>query len=101
LAEAIQSLRRELLSAVAEGEGEEIRFALGPIELELDLTLTKEAGANAGIALWMVTIGGKADRTSATTQRMTLTLTPVRVLPDGEVRKDVVVGSELAHKPVG
>ena len=67
VAEAIRALRRELGRAVREGEDEDVRFALGDIELELQVDVSKEAGGEAGIAFWLVTIGGKASRTSGTT----------------------------------
>jgi hypothetical protein len=101
LAEAIRALRRELVAAVAEGEGEEVRFALGPVELEVELAVTREAGGEAGIAFWLVSIGGKGSRTSARTHTVKLTLTPVRVTAEGEVQKDIVVGSELDRRPAG
>jgi len=48
LAEAIRALRRELVEAVREGEDEEVRFALGDIDLELQVEVSKEAVARRG-----------------------------------------------------
>ena len=95
LSEAIRALRRELVEAVREGEAEELRFALGPVELELKLEVSKEAGGEAGIAFWLVTVGAKGSRTQATTHTVRLTLTPIG--PSGE--KDVVVRSRVAERP--
>ena len=95
LSEAIRALRRELVEAVREGEGEELRFALGPVELELQLEVSKEAGGEAGIAFWLVTVGAKGSRTQATTHTVRLTLAPIG--PSGE--KDVVVRSRVAERP--
>lgn len=95
LSEAIRALRRELVEAVREGEGEELRFALGPVELELQLEVSKEAGGEASIAFWLVTVGAKGSRTQATTHTVSLTLTPIG--PSGE--KDVVVRSRVAERP--
>ncbi len=95
LAEAIRALRGELVAAVREAEGEEVRFALGPVELELQLEVSKEAGGEAGIAFWVVTIAGKGSRTEATTHTVKLTLTPVG--PSGEA--DLVVRDEVGARP--
>ena len=94
LAEAIRALRRELVEAVREGEDEELRFALGDIDLELQVEVSKEAGGEAGIAFWLVTIGGKASRTSGTTHTIRLSLSPVSAT--GE---DLIVRSQVKGRP--
>jgi hypothetical protein len=99
LAEAVRALRSELVEAVREGAGEEVRFALGPVELELALALTKEAGVEGGVRFWVVSLGGKGTRTTASTHTVRLTLTPVLVDVDGTVHTDVVVGSEVTRRP--
>jgi Trypsin-co-occurring domain 2 len=86
LADAIRALRRELVEAVRQGKDEELRFRLGPIELELQLEISREAGGEAGISFWIVSIGAKGSRTSATTHTVKLTLAPVG---------DVVVHDEI------
>jgi len=42
LASAIRALRTELQEAVRAGEGEDLRFALGPVELELQVQAGSE-----------------------------------------------------------
>ena len=49
LAEAIRSLRAELSLAMQHGTGEDIRFRVGPVELEFLLEVTQEAGAEGGV----------------------------------------------------
>lgn len=95
LAEAIRALRRELTAAVREGGGEEVRFALGPVDLEFQVEVSKEAGGEAGIAFWLLTIGAKGTRTSGTAHTVRLSLTPVG--PSGEER--VIVHSEEVVRP--
>jgi hypothetical protein len=90
LAQAIRALRREILAAIREGEDKDLRFGLGPIELELQLAISREAGGEAGIAFWVVTIGGKGSRTSATTHTVKLVL-----MPPG----DVQVASPVSAQP--
>jgi len=48
LAEMIDELRNELQTAVAAGEGEEIRFALGEVTLEAQVEVAKEGEGKAG-----------------------------------------------------
>jgi hypothetical protein len=97
LAEAVASLRSELQQAMEEGEGETLRFALGPVQLELELTASESAGADGKIGLWrVITIGGKAERSLSSTHRLTLTLTP-RV--DGGPSTEAVIGRDLPERP--
>jgi Trypsin-co-occurring domain 2 len=94
LADAVRALRRELQEAIRRGEGEELQFALGPIELELQLSVSKETGGEAGVAFWVITIGGKASRNRAETHTVKLSLTPVT--PSGA---SVLVADELPKRP--
>src|SRR6266498_1536917 len=62
LSDALADLRAELQQAVAAGEDEELRFELGSVVLELEVTLSTSAGANARAGLWsVVTAGVSAD----------------------------------------
>ena len=53
MAQVISQLRQELSVAMREGEGEELRFELGPVELELTVAVSKEAGPNAKVRFWV------------------------------------------------
>jgi hypothetical protein len=82
LASVIMDLRDELGRAISAGEGEALRFELGPIELEVSVVIEAGAQAGAKVRFWVVELGaqGNADRTSA--QRIKLVLTP-RLSPSG------------------
>ena len=86
LAKAIGDLRAELLTALREGVGQELQFRLKPIELELKLAVTKEAGGNSGVKFWVVELGAKGSYANATTHTLKLTLEPVGKDGSGEVR---------------
>lgn len=87
LADAIKALRADLNAAMAEGADDPLRFRLGPVEMEFLVTLTKEAGANAGVRFWVVEAGAKGSLTSASTHRLKLQMQPVdRSGQDAEVR---------------
>ena len=77
LGDAVRALRAELTAAIADAKGEELRFELGPVEMEFLLEVTTEASADAGVRFWVVSFGGKAGRTHGSTHRVKLTLDPV------------------------
>jgi hypothetical protein len=83
-----------LIEAVRQGGDEDVRFALGDVELELQVQVSREAGGEAGIAFWLVTIGGKASRTSGTTHTIRLTLSPVSATGES-----LVVRSHVSGRP--
>ena len=94
LAEAIRSLRAELSLAMQHGAGEEIRFRVGPVELEFLLEVTQEAGIEGGVRFYVVSLGGKGSVARSSTHRITLSLLPLTA--EG---KDVSVVDEVAVKP--
>jgi hypothetical protein len=98
LASAIEALRGELVAALDAGEGEEVRFALGPVELEFQVELSREAGGEAGVKFWVVALGGKGSRASATTHTVRLSLSPV-LASDIDGDRPLVVGSEQLRRP--
>lgn len=72
----IRELRRALTEAMADGEGEAIRFDLGPIDVEASVTVTTEANGSAKVKFWVVEAGGGAKLSQADVQRISLTLNP-------------------------
>ena len=100
LADTIAAVRRELSSAQATGRGEPVQFRTGPVELEFDVGVTRTRGGQAGVQIWVLTLGGKLEREHATTQRIKVTLQPV----DPETGEDAQVsdarrGGGLAGPP--
>lgn len=76
LAQVIGQLRQELSAAIRDGEGEDLRFELGPVELELAVAVSKEAGPTARVRFWVVELGADGKAASQATQRIKLTLDP-------------------------
>jgi len=97
LADAIRSLRTELLAAVEEGEGQGLRFRVGPVELEFEVVVSKEQGGGGGVRFWVISAEGKLARSKATTHRIKLSLAPVLSGLEGEV--EAVVADEVAGRP--
>jgi Trypsin-co-occurring domain 2 len=60
LAEVIGELRRELQAAMNDGEGEQLRFELGPVELEATVAVEKGGGGRAKVRFWVIELGGDA-----------------------------------------
>ncbi len=77
LADTIGAVRRELSSAQAAGLGESIQFRTGPVELEFEVAVTRTGGGQAGVQIWVLTLGGKGELAHATTRRIKVTLQPV------------------------
>ena len=93
LAEWIGALRAELRKAQDVALGEDIRFAVGPVELELVIASTREGAGSGEIKFWVLGAGGSARVAKESTQRVTLTLTPES--PSGSLK----VGDQLDQPP--
>lgn len=89
----IGQLRQELSAAIREGEGEDLRFELRPVELELTVAVSKEAGPNAKVRFWVIELGADGKAASQATQKITLTLDPRH---RGVAGKPLISGSEQA-----
>lgn len=76
LAELIGQLRSELTAAMYSGSGEDLRFELGPVELEATVAVEKGGGGGAKVRFWVIELGGDAKATQASTQRLKLALQP-------------------------
>jgi Trypsin-co-occurring domain 2 len=90
LAETIAAVRRELSSAQTDGAGQAIQFRTGPVELEFEVAVTRTGGGEAGVRVWVLTLGAKGELGHATTQRITVTLQPV----NPQTGKDAQIGDE-------
>src|ERR1035438_8340482 len=95
LAEAIAALREELLAAMDEGQDAPMRFRLAPVELSLQVAVTKEAGGKIG---WHV-LGLGGSFSSATTQTLALRLEPEWRKVDGSYTSDFTIADQGAQPP--
>lgn len=92
LADAISALRRELITAADEGKNEAMRFAIEPMELTVQVAVTKDVDGKIG---WdILGVGGKYEH--VTTQSLTLKLAPVWQTPDGSMTTDFTISSLAA-----
>jgi hypothetical protein len=100
LADTIAAVRRELAAAQEAGQGQPVQFRAGPVELEFEVAVTRTGGGQAGVQLWVLTLGGKGELGQATTQRIKVTLHPVNPGTGQDARiADAVRGPERAVPP--
>ena len=90
LAEAIEALREALTDAVGRGKDQNMQFRVQPIELTLQVVVTKDG--NGKIGWGALGVGGSFE--SARTQTLTLKLQPVWKTPDGALVDDFIIASQ-------
>jgi hypothetical protein len=107
LPEAIESLRMDLAAAWWDGRRHRIRFRVEPVELTVQVGVTRTGKGAAGVKWHVLTLGGERSREVATTQTLTLRLTPVlfddqeNELPQGEqFISDRADDENETHEPV-
>ena len=76
LADLIGALRQELAAAIHAGDGAELQFELGSVDLELQVEVERQAKGQAGISFWVLALGGGANRSSRSAHTVKLTLMP-------------------------
>ncbi len=100
LADTVAAVRRELGIAQAAGQGEPVQFRTGPVELEFEVAVTRTGSGQAGVQLWVLTLGGKGELGRARTQRVKITLQPVNPETGEDAQiADVQRGGEPAPPP--
>ncbi|MFJ9173883.1 trypco2 family protein [Streptomyces sp. NPDC102360] len=93
LADMIAQLRAELGRAMADGEGDGLRFQAEKLELELAVGVERSREPGAKVRFWVFDVQHSARSARTTTQRLTLTLQPVRT--DAPDRPALISGAEL------
>jgi len=84
LSAAIASLRSELLTAWTASSKERLRFKPSPVELTLEVAVTSDKTAKAGVKWWLIEAGGEVSRQLSATHTVKLTLEPLLVGEDGQ-----------------
>jgi len=77
LAEMIKSLRSELEKAQAEGDGKDVRFLVGDVDLELQVGLSQKGGVGGKVDFWVYSAEASGELAKQTTQTIKLKLIPV------------------------
>jgi hypothetical protein len=77
LATVVRQLRAELNEALADAEGERLRFELGPVQVSLSVTVGREATPGAKVRLWVIEAGADVHVSREAVQEIKLVLTPI------------------------
>lgn len=79
LADVVQQLREEITNAVdaADASGEDLRFRLDKIQLELEVGVTRAAKGESKAKFWVLEFGVGGEVAKSRTQKVVLELTPV------------------------
>jgi hypothetical protein len=89
LKDALEALRVELSEAILVSEGKQIRFEVGEVEMEFQVTLERSAGAKSGVKFWVVDGSAEVAEKRSTVHKIKIPLKPV--WQDG---RPVLTGSE-------
>jgi Trypsin-co-occurring domain 2 len=91
LRDAIRVLRSEILAAREDASTEEVRFELGPIEMEFQVVARKEFGGEAKLGFHIfvaeATLDGSGKGTDERTQKVKFVLNPTSVDASGQQSK--------------
>jgi hypothetical protein len=90
LSDAIAALRRDLSNAWWDGRNKRVRFKVEPVELTVQVGVTRTGKGQAGVKWHILALGGERSRENTATQTLRLRLAPVfyddggRRLADGD-----------------
>jgi hypothetical protein len=76
LAEAVERLRAEFELARELGEGKQLRFEIGDVEMEFHVSIRRDGGGNGAVRLGVVTLGAKGSVGDEHTHRLKVLLHP-------------------------
>jgi hypothetical protein len=85
LTEAIEALRDALAAAWWDGRQRRVRFKVEPVELTMQVGVTRTGKGSAGIRWHVLALGGERSREAVSTQTLKLRLSPVLVDEQGKV----------------
>ena len=72
LADVLAQLRANLAQVQQEGVGQDLRFALDDVEVELQVAVTKEGTGKAGVRFWVINAEAGGNLSDVTTQKIKL-----------------------------
>ncbi|MFJ9866666.1 trypco2 family protein [Streptomyces sp. NPDC101165] len=77
LADAVEAVRNELVTAAARSAGQDVTFEVGDIELEFGVELRREARGGVKVKAWVVEAGADGGGGTTRAHRVAVTLRPV------------------------
>jgi hypothetical protein len=97
LAEVIQALRENLTAAQSQGEGQNIRFNVTNVDVELQTVIEKEAGAGAKVKFLVVEADANGKYKNAITHKIKLSLQAVDMTKTNPVTGELGGTVELSN----
>jgi len=91
LADAIDELRNTLERAWENGHGRKVRFRPEPVELTVQVGLTRSSKGRAGLQWKILVMGGERSRQTALTHTLTIRLTPVLAGANGQPEGELII----------
>ncbi len=85
LAEMIGNLREELQTARDEGVGEQWRFGIEEVELELQVGITKKGKGKGGVKFWVYNAEVEGELASQKLHKICLKLKPEHISGDDTI----------------
>ncbi|MFF2326817.1 MULTISPECIES: trypco2 family protein [unclassified Streptomyces] len=76
LADAVESIRNQLIEAAGRATGRPVAFEVGDIQMEFVLELRKEIKGGTKVKAWVVDAGADVSRTTGRTHKVAFTLKP-------------------------
>jgi hypothetical protein len=77
LSDMIVDLRRELLEAQQSGTNQDLKFNIEEIEVELQITASREVGAEVGVKFWVYNANAHGKLADVAVQKLRLKLKPI------------------------
>ncbi|MGC5365161.1 trypco2 family protein [Streptomyces sp. DT24] len=76
LADAVESVRNQLIEAAARATGHPVAFEVGDIQMEFTLELRREVKGGGKVKAWVVEAGADVARATGRTHKVAFTLKP-------------------------
>ncbi|MGW2850275.1 trypco2 family protein [Streptomyces sp. NPDC001274] len=97
LADAVESIRDQLVDAAGRATGSPLAFEVGDIQMEFTLELRKEIKGGGRVKAWVVDAGADASRATGRTHKVAFTLKPRTAATGGAWEISDVDPGSTAH----
>jgi hypothetical protein len=96
LPEIVAQLRSDLTEAVRAAVDEELRFEVGPIEVELEVGFERTGGTGGKVSVWVLELNASGEVSETRTHRLKFVLQPVN---DTDDEGRLLIGGRQSGRP--